>query len=50
MPKDQDEFGRWRHVEWAQEREQRCRCFQIKVDVRGQFRNLNPISRAMGNS
>lgn len=25
MPKDQDEFGRYRHVEWAQEKQQRNR-------------------------
>lgn len=50
MPKDQDEFGRWRHVEWVQEKEQRCRYFQIKVGLRAQLRNLNPISQAMRSS
>lgn len=50
MPKDQDVFGRWRRVEWAQEKEQRYRWGQIKVDLGGQFRNLNPVSRAMGSS
>lgn len=49
MPKGQDEFGRGKHVKWAQEKQRRCRWGQTRMDFQGQFRNLNPVSRAMGN-
>lgn len=48
MPKDQDECGRWKHVEWH--RRSRARWGQIKVNLGVQFRSLNPVSRALEGS
>lgn len=47
MPKEQDEFGRWRHVEWHRSS---ARWGQIKVNLGVQFRNSNPVSRALEGS